>query len=42
MFVDHWLSVEICFVTVGSLKRTKQMSWCKVLRSTTVAIQRKE
>ena len=28
------------FITIGSLKRAKRMSWCRVSRLTTVATQR--
>ena len=38
--IDHWLSAEMCFVTIGSLERTERMSWCRMSRSTTIAVQR--
>ena len=36
--IDHWPSVEVCFVAIGSLRRAKKMSRCRVSRSTTVAM----
>ena len=38
--VDHWPSVEMCFVAIGTLGRANRISQCKVFRSTTVAAQR--
>ena len=39
-FIDHWPSVEICFVAIGLLERAKRMSQCRVSKSMIVAIQR--
>jgi len=34
--------VEMCFVVVGSLRRAERISWCRVSRPTTVAVQKEE
>ena len=38
--VDHQLFTEMCFVVIESLERAKRMSWYKMSRSITVAIQK--
>ena len=37
--VDYQPSVEMCFVAVESLERAGRMSWDRVSRSITVAVQ---
>jgi len=40
--IDHWPSAEMCFVAILLLGRTRRMSWCKISKSTIVAIWREE
>ena len=37
-FIDHWLSMEIYFVEIGSLERAERMSQYRVFRLITVTI----
>ena len=40
--IDHWPSVEMCFIVIGLLGRAKRMSQYRVFRSIIVAAQREE
>ena len=38
--IDYQLFVGMCFVVIRSLERAKKMSWYRVSKSITVAMQR--
>jgi len=37
-FIDHWLSVEMYFVEIGSLGKAERMSQYRVFRLITVTV----